>query len=101
MKARVISGSPDDPKVVAITCPGCEEEHQIWVKYPNSNGGVWKFNNDYENPSFTPSLHIHGVRNRFENFVCHSHITDGVISFCSDTTHWLKGETVELLTITE
>jgi hypothetical protein len=101
MKVRLISGTIDDPKVVAIACPGCEEEHQIWVKHPNANGALWEFNKDYVNPTFSPSLHIEGTRARTEKFVCHSQITEGVVVFFNDSTHWLKGDSCELLTVYE
>lgn len=35
----------------------------------------------------------------FTCYLCHSHITDGRIAFCSDSTHAHAGETIDLAEI--
>lgn len=84
-----------------IFCPGCRHEHVI---HAGEKG--WKFNGDFQCPSFSPSLLVYP----HEEFVddediesgtretprCHSVITNGNIAFCSDSTHELKGQTVPL-----
>ena len=77
-------------------CPGCNQEHSI-------NDRIWKFNNDLERPTFSPSYLMKGYRfadverTKSEAFVCHSFITNGYIEYLNDCTHHLKGYTVELL----
>lgn len=52
----------------------------------------WKFNGDYERPTFTPSLLIQYADQK----ICHSFVTDGKIQYLSDCTHELAGQTVEI-----
>jgi hypothetical protein len=120
MRLKVISGD-ESPKVVAFFCPGCNEEHHVWVngsKLPN--GANWGFNNDFNAPTFTPSIVIRSghfvpgfnkdkdscwcTYNKehpdepvsFECGVCHSFVKNGKIQFLNDCTHKLAGQTVEL-----
>ena len=105
---------PESEKgVMAIMCPGCNETHVIATKQPFGNGAVWSFNNDFEKPTFSPSLLIRTGKyvTGHENFddegfkglssICHSFITDGRIQFLNDCTHSLAGQTVELPEINE
>jgi len=94
-----------------IYCPGCEEHHDLTV-----NPG-WSFNEDYEKPTFSPSLLVRsghyvpgqegkecwctykerfGEEADFGCSICHSFITDGQIQFLNDSTHKLAGQTVPL-----
>ena len=76
-------------------CPGCNEEHAF-------NDEIWKWNNDYDKPTLSPSYLIKGYR--FDDkkkdysvpFLCHSFIKGGKIQFLDDCTHGLAGKTVEL-----
>jgi hypothetical protein len=78
--SRFLRGGPDEP---AHWCPGCEEMHVL----PWKRGG-WTFNGDFERPTFTPSFkHSDGAGN-----VCHYILTDGVLDFCGDSTHALRGK---------
>lgn len=76
-------------------CPGCETSHAI-------NPKKWHWNGSHDKPSFIPSILVysHKTFNKDGNIVdtprCHSFITDGMIAYCSDTTHSLSGQTVEL-----
>ncbi|MGZ6477656.1 MAG: DUF6527 family protein [Bdellovibrionales bacterium] len=86
--------------VFYFLCPGCKTFHSI----PTSGSRAWKFNNDMDKPTFSPSILVKGYRfiskaadnDETEKFVCHSFVTDGRISFCSDSTHSLSGQTVDL-----
>jgi hypothetical protein len=111
-KAR-IWGYPNEEEmakgVVAIFCPGCECLHHIYTKVPTSGGAVWGFNNDFELPTFTPSLLIKTGSYADPNFVdppeirpsiCHSFITNGCIQFLGDCTHSLAGSTLPLPDLT-
>lgn len=81
-------------------CPGCKHEHVYAI---NDDGTGWKFNGNFESPSFTPSLlntstrknEVTGVYDvEFER--CHLFVTDGKIIFCGDCKHEFAGKTVEL-----
>lgn len=66
-------------------CPGCDCLH--YVDSPR-----WNFNGDVNNPSVTPSL----VIEHSDNVRCHLFVRDGKIEFLDDSTHALKGQTVEI-----
>jgi hypothetical protein len=74
-------------------CPACESKHQI--------DNRWGFDGNVSNPTIvgsvlqhaadhgTPEEPIHRPR-------CHSIITNGMIFYCDDCEHSMKGQTVEL-----
>lgn len=78
-------------------CPGCKHEHVYSVM---TDG--WQFNNNIENPSFTPSLlNTQKILNETtgvyeEKSRCHLYVTDGKIVYCGDCTHEFNGQTIEL-----
>lgn len=110
-KAKVW-GYPDKEEIakglVGIICPGCKTFHAFNVFKADERGNQWGFNNDFDKPTFTPSLLIRtgkfipGNENWDDeghpefNTICHSFITNGMIQFLGDCTHHLKGQTVEL-----
>lgn len=86
-------------------CPGCEEPHVI----PDS----WAFDGDLEAPTFSPSVKITGkqtvvvdgrwtgewVRDAAGNaidYCCHYILTAGVLQFCDDCTHAMRGRKIPL-----
>lgn len=77
---------------LAFWCPACKIAHAISVD-PGPN--PWQWNRSLERPTITPSLKVTWGESR-PGEVCHSTIADGRISFCSDSTHELKGQTVDL-----
>ena len=66
-------------------CPGCDCLHSI-------DTPRWTFNGDPDNPTVTPSL----VIKHSDNVKCHLFVRDGKIEFLNDSTHALKGRTVEI-----
>lgn len=77
-------------------CPACLEMHNL----PDS----WKFNGDVNKPTFEPSFKhtgkqtvkkngrwtgewVLGADGKALDWCCHYIITDGMIQFCSDSTH--------------
>lgn len=102
---------------VSFWCPGCGEFHTLNIG-PGSPS--WKFNGDYDKPTFQPSVlirsghfvagHKPGVDSCWCTYnaehpddpspytctACHSFVTDGNIQFLSDSTHKLSGQTVPL-----
>lgn len=92
-----------------IECPACGNGHLFDKR--------WTFNGDVDRPTFTPSMLIKtghyaaghsgpcwcdynrehpNEPSKFECGICHSIVTDGKIAFCSDSTHKLAGQTVDL-----
>ena len=76
-------------------CPGCECAHSIWTD-PNRKGPCWKFNGDVENPTISPSLRVQHHRHLVGDIICHSFIKEGKIQYLNDSTHKLKGKTIEI-----
>lgn len=95
-----------------FNCPGCNEEHVVNVYKPReSNGAIWGFNENVDNPTFTPSINISwgkvldpnwiapdvpDVDSHFWSGRCHSFVTNGMIQFLGDCTHQLANQTVPL-----
>lgn len=67
-------------------CPGCKEVH------PYSTPR-WQFNGDPVKPTFSPSL----VCSPNDPKRCHLWVRNGVIEYCSDSWHELKGKTVPMV----
>ena len=72
----------------AFWCPGCKGYHAY-----DTSPGLWTFNNDLINPTFSPSLlnHANGSSPR-----CHLFVRNGTIEFCGDCEHELKGKTITM-----
>jgi hypothetical protein len=74
-------------------CPGCDHGHVFYT----SGTLTWEFNGDLDKPTFKPSLlntcepHPDPKQRR-----CHLVLTDGIIHYCGDCTHDLKGQSVPL-----
>jgi hypothetical protein len=85
MKLKKIADGPSS-YVWYYQCPGCGIEHAF-------KDTLHTFNGDVNKPTIWPSL----LHNNPQNYkTCHSFITDGRISYQSDSWHALKGQTVEL-----
>ena len=75
----------------AFYCPGCEHAHIYYVHGPVT----WEV--DLEKLTATPSLkntcpdHTDPAKR-----CCHLNLTDGKLFFHGDSTHALKGQTVDL-----
>lgn len=106
---------------IAFRCPGCKRSHIAYTeKIPGR--ALWSWNGNVEAPTIYPSLNITTIRDdltdeewgiydrefqgplgperalndpRFRH-VCHSIVADGKITFCSDSSHSLSGQTVAL-----
>jgi len=80
-----------------FVCPGCNCEHTFDDR--------WEFNNDFENPTISPSflqtgfIGFDGEKPMYGR--CHSFIENGMIRYLNDCTHKLAGKTVELLDIAD
>lgn len=69
-------------------CPGCECAHRYATG--EGKGPRWDFNDNLENPTFSPSLLSVGQKR------CHLFLKKGKLEFCKDCDHGLAGQTVEL-----
>jgi len=97
-------------------CPGCGQYHGFTDS--------WKFNGNLELPTVSPSILVRwteftdegkrqydmdmksGVDSDFANYptkdmVCHFFIQNGRIQYLLDCTHELKGQTVDMLPISQ
>ncbi len=84
-------------------CPGCETGHRFVVKWGPKEiedmkrlgygTPTWTFNNNLEQPTFSPSLLYHKSES---HPLCHSYVTNGKIQFLGDCSHKLVGQTVDL-----
>lgn len=81
-----------DDVFVGFHCPGCKGPQQLPISGPKA----WGFNNDFDKPTFSPSILTRWGQPCGETFVCHSFVRDGKIEFLSDCTHALAGKTVDL-----
>lgn len=79
---------------LAFYCNGCKQYHAINIdknKSPN-----WDFNNNYDKPTFSPSILVEiGHYPDLSDF-CHSYVVNGKIQYLSDCTHEFAGKTLEL-----
>jgi hypothetical protein len=93
--------------VYEIFCPGCNDIHTIHVNgIRNATGATWRFNNDLDRPTFNPSIHLKSGKYADPKWQepegynlsvqCHSFVENGMIRFLNDSTHALKGQTIEL-----
>lgn len=84
-------GAP--PAGFLFWCPGCKCIHPVRVRRlpGEEKAPCWQWNGSVEKPTVSPSLLVfeteYGPR-------CHSFIRDGVIEFCADSGHELKGQNV-------
>lgn len=93
---------------ISFRCPGCGDVHVIQTEGPSA----WNWNGSRDRPTLQPSISIAsghyashwkpgdecwcGKDYDFECYRCHSVVTDGRIMFCTDSTHALAGQTVDL-----
>lgn len=92
MEAKILHRTENG--LLMFWCPGCGNAHAVWVNEPNDlTGAKWNWNGDMERPTFTPSILVRGGSN---DTYCHSFVTGGTISYCTDSKHTLAGKSVPL-----
>lgn len=89
-KFRIWTGGGS--KGLMFWCPGCDHIHSIVIEGSNA----WGFNQDYDQPTITPSILVTAPHRDDGSERCHSFITNGKIQFLSDCSHKLKDQTVDL-----
>ena len=93
---------------ISFRCPGCGDVHAI----PMSGTPAWGWNGLIDRPTVSPSIDVKSGHYAshwkpgdgcwcdkdygFKCYRCHSTITDGRITFCTDSTHAMAGQTVDL-----
>jgi hypothetical protein len=85
-KSKTLVDSNGDTHLIYY-CPGCKNNHSVPTQRWNWNGSI-------EKPTLSPSVrHFFPViGNRPEKTICHYFIVDGVIDFCGDCEHNLRGK---------
>lgn len=117
MKLRRSQYSDGRLSHLLFRCPGCKDLHQVHPSpcpTPGPDGlpcksPHWTFNGDYEKPTFSPSILVHGVYAKSgveyvrpmapgEVIIpkCHSFVKNGRIEFLADCDHELRGQAVDL-----
>lgn len=85
-----------DDKYLTYKCPGCGFLHLINLD-PSTGKPCWTFNGDMEKPTLSPSINSWSTKqDGTVHRRCHHFVKDGKIQFCGDSTHELKGQTVDL-----
>lgn len=85
--------SKQDKGTVIYKCVGCGKYHII-----NTNENdlpAWGFNGDFDNPTLSPSI-LMRMPIKDNLLICHHFVNNGFIEFCSDSTHELAGQKVEM-----
>lgn len=82
-------------------CPGCKYEHSVPVNTTQHVKGSWLWNGDVDKPTLTPSVrHYYTKPKGGEVTTCHYHLREGVLDYCGDSQHVLKGQKIALPNIT-
>ena len=89
MKVSPYTGK--DGRIIGYSfhCPGCKHGHAFTTGIGQPL--IWEFNNDVNNPTFSPSL-LNWKDN--EDKRCHLFVLNGKIQFLKDCFHELAGKTV-------
>ncbi len=81
-------------------CNGCDTHHRYQTKRDDgvTDGPLWKFNGDLDNPTFSPSLRCNGSPGVADPergvHLCHLYLRNGQVQYLNDCTHALAGMTV-------
>lgn len=85
----------------AFLCSGCGARHYLATEVNDAEGRRWIFNKDLARPTFIPSLRVVVDHEDQAVDVCHVSVTNGMLDFHLDSTHWLAGETVPMRKISD
>lgn len=85
-------------RLLIFHCPGCNQAHPFRVRKadddPRPNVAIWSFNEDFEKPTFEPSLLVHSD---MPDRRCHLFLRDGKIQYLGDCFHSLANQTVDMM----
>ena len=88
--------------MISFHCPACNAIHGVHIeKPPHPELHQWDWNGDKKFPTLNPSLNRESrlaSRNGNGKVLkrCHFFIRDGIIDYCSDSTHKLAGKKYRL-----
>lgn len=84
-------------------CPACKHGHTYPVGGIRDGGPNWSYNDNSEQPSFSPSMLIFMPAGRGfgQRTICHYYLTNGQIQYQGDCPHALAGQTVPMEPIPE
>lgn len=91
-RVRVLTDEHDRPSQY-VFCPACNTIHLFDDR--------WTFNNNYDKPTFNPSMLVKTPQQNKRDRVCHSFVRDGQIQYLGDCTHDMSNKTVDLPEITD
>lgn len=81
-------------------CHGCGDNHHIPIKQsapgPKGVTTLWQFNEMLSKPTLTPSVLTDENWGDGDKVKCHHFIKDGIIEYCHDCPHDLKGKRVPI-----
>lgn len=80
-------------------CPGCDSHHvlsQRGYPLPEHAQGSWELRGDQIAPTLTPSVMSTSSPQRGALYVCHHWVKGGKIEYLPDSTHALKGQTIDM-----
>lgn len=85
----------NDPGYVRFGCPACGGRHRIQVG--DGMEPRWTWNGDSDKPTFNPSVKCERLMGKDRTMNrCHFFVREGRIEYCSDSTHELAGQTVDM-----
>lgn len=81
----------NNQQYVYYWCGGCGHAHSV-------PAARWNWNKSIELPTLNPSVrhYIVDPNTKAETTTCHYHLQEGIIKYCSDCQHALKGQSVPL-----
>lgn len=97
-----------DHGMISFECPACRERvitledgttiplgstHVVRVD-PSSGSPCWEFTGPDHAPTLSPSVRVQGTHG--DGYVCHFFVRRGQIHYCSDCTHAMAGQVVDM-----
>lgn len=94
-KIHILKSADGKEEHALFRCPGCGTSHVVPImRTAPVDQGHWLFNGNLEKPTLAPSLRVFAGDGK--TTACHLILTDGVINYCADSAHKLRGQAVPL-----
>lgn len=88
---EVLGRVSNEPAMFLFWCPGCELSH--WL-----DANRWTWDGDLVKPTASPSFLVNANAENYNDYPrCHFFIRNGQFQYCGDSTHALKGQTVNMV----
>lgn len=96
--SKLVEKIQGECRYIYFYCPGCKSAHPFTVSHSSKEAPTWTFDENFESPTFSPSLlsFYQHPQTKQRVTTCHLFVKKGVIEFCSDCPHELKGQKVPL-----